>query len=69
MNMSYCRFRNTLSDLADCVSALDSIINEGEQVSQVEWIKAQKMRALCERFLDLMDEADNEAINFEPYED
>ena len=29
-NMSYCRFHNTLSDLNDCESALDSFINNDE---------------------------------------
>lgn len=37
-NMSYCRFRNTLADLADCKDALEELLSGGdiEQVSDEE---------------------------------
>lgn len=43
MNMSYCRFYNTLSDLNDCESALDSFINGDENTisSEEERYKAK----------------------------
>lgn len=48
-NMSYCRFRNTLSDLNDCESALDSFINNDENTisSEEERSKAKKLIELC----------------------
>ena len=39
-NMSYCRFENTLHDLADCVYALDGVVYDGESISESEWICA-----------------------------
>lgn len=48
-NMSYCRFHNTLSDLDDCESALDSFINNDENTisSEEERSKAKKLIELC----------------------
>lgn len=48
-NMSYCRFHNTLSDLNDCESALDSFINNDENTisSEEERSKAKKLIELC----------------------
>ena len=48
-NMSYCRFHNTLSDLNDCESALDSFINNDENTisSKEERSKAKKLIELC----------------------
>ena len=48
-NMSYCRFHNTLSDLNDCESALDSFINNDENTisSREERSKAKKLIELC----------------------
>ena len=31
-NMSYCRFENTLSDLADCVNALERVVIDGDYI-------------------------------------
>lgn len=55
-NMSYCRFENTKSDLADCVNALRWVIEDGDTISEREWRKAEDMRELCEEFLELFDE-------------
>lgn len=48
MNMSYCRFENTYSDLADCVDALeDNNIN-----SEREFNYARKIYDLCNKYID-----------------
>lgn len=62
-NMSYCRFENTNRDLADCVDALDRIVNDGESISEREWRYAKAMRDWCERFLEIFDEADEDEID------
>ena len=53
-NMSYCRFHNTLSDLNDCESALNSFINEDENTisSAEERSKAKKLIELCKHIVD-----------------
>lgn len=40
-NMSYCRFRNTQPDLADCIQALD------EPMSADEAVYAERLVRLC----------------------
>ena len=52
-NMSYCRFRNTLNDLEDCVYALEDI--DLEDLSQEELWAAKRMRHLCEEYIELFD--------------
>lgn len=52
-NMSYCRFRNTLNDLEDCVYALEDI--NLEDLSQEELWAAKRMRSLCEEYIELFD--------------
>ncbi len=42
MNMSYCRFRNTLEDLKDCYNALD------EELSPEEHKARKKLLMLCQ---------------------
>ena len=51
-NMSYCRFENTYSDLADCVRAL----RNGEEISDRELEYAKSMRKLCEMFIEEFDD-------------
>lgn len=48
-NMSYCRFHNTLADLNDCESALNSFINDDENTieSAEERRKAKQLIELC----------------------
>ena len=49
VNMSYCRFRNTASDLAECIDALDC---DGiESLSDSEQVSASYMAELCEEYL------------------
>ena len=56
-NMSYCRFRNTLSDFRDCVDALRNIEAGQEEALSREELQAAKdlfcaandaLQALCE---------------------
>ncbi len=46
-NMSYCRFENTLRDLEDCHSALNSIYDDIEDMSKYEKNAAIELVALC----------------------
>ena len=59
--MSYCRFRNTNIDLADCVYTLESI-RDGEEkpLSPEELYAAKRMRELCEEYIELFDELQEE---------
>lgn len=50
-NMSYCRFQNTFSDLKDCVRALEN----GDTLSEDEMWYAERMRHLCESFIEALD--------------
>lgn len=48
-NMSYCRFRNTLSDLQDCEDAL----RDGEEIDDVDEARARdRLVALCRQIAD-----------------
>lgn len=51
-NMSYCRFENTYSDLADCVGAL----KECEELSNSERKYAKWMRDMCEEYISAYNE-------------
>lgn len=62
-NMSYCRFENTLRDLADCVNALDGVVYDEESISESEWEYAKRMRVWCEKFIDIFDDVDEEEVN------
>ena len=44
--MSYCRFRNTLSDLRDCYYNMDEKLSEEEKEARFSLIK------LCEKIVD-----------------
>ena len=44
-NMSYCRFRNTLGDLRDCLSVMDETTHLGEE----ETAARQRLISLCSR--------------------
>lgn len=46
-NMSYCRFENTYSYLADYVEALEDC----EELSDKERIYAKWMRDMCEKYI------------------
>ena len=65
MYMSYCRFENTKSDLADCVGALEGVVYDGEEISKREWQYAKRMKELCEEYLELFERIEEEDVNFE----
>jgi len=56
-NMSYCRFRNTARDLSDCVGVLEDFANDPEmsQPQNGESNAAERMRELCERYIEAYD--------------
>ena len=62
MNMSYCRFTNTRTDLTDCLDA----IRRGERASDDEADAGRKMfrefLAFC-RDYDIIDGYDGEAVD------
>ena len=60
MNMSYCRFQNTLNDLYDCQNALEDFINNDENVisSSEERYKAKKLIEVCREIADSFEESD-----------
>lgn len=54
MNMSYCRFHNTYSDLVDCENALEKFMyrNSSEISSKEERVKARQLISLCQDIVD-----------------
>lgn len=66
MNMSYCRFENTLKALEECKQALDEdggIEGVEETASQYEKPCIKKLVALCQEIADdYGDELNGEAI-------
>lgn len=62
-NMSYCRFRNTLSDLVDCYMAMEEIANNGgvddygDELSLEEKKAAIKLYDLCREFIDIFEDS------------
>lgn len=73
MNMSYCRFHNTLSDLNDCESALNDFVNNDENSisSEEERSKAKQLIDLCRYIADNYSEEDIErqATHYDEVED
>lgn len=61
-NMSYCRFRNTLRDLIDCLSAIQEIVDNdgvnkyGEKLDLEERRAASNMYDVCQDFISLYEE-------------
>ena len=52
MNMSYCRFQNTLEALRECVEALDEIDHDIEKLDSDERHAAQQLARLCRQLAD-----------------
>ena len=48
MNMSYCRFRNTVIDLVDCLRALEEIDFNISELSEDEAEAACRLIELCQ---------------------
>ena len=60
-NMSYCRFRNTLTDLRDCILNIeDHDLSEEEAQARYRMIK--EIAATVDRY-DLLDESCRECFN------
>lgn len=51
MNMSYCRFSNTLDDLRDCYDAMGND-DEMADLSEEEAKAKEKIIKLCQRIVD-----------------
>jgi hypothetical protein len=51
-NMSYCRFRNTLADLRDCVSALSEFCDVQKELSEEEYAAFKRLAKLCRSVAD-----------------
>ena len=49
MNMSYCRFRNTLNDLQDCYDNMEEVL---EEYSDEEVLARERLVRLCEEISD-----------------
>ena len=64
-NMSYCRFRNTKIDLADCVNTLEDFVNEETEfdLSPEEKNAAKYMYELCQEYIEYYEELkENEVL-------
>ena len=48
MNMSYCRFQNTVTDLADCLRALEEIDFNISELSEDEAKAACRLIEICQ---------------------
>ena len=48
MNMSYCRFQNTVTDLADCLRALEEIDYDLTKLSADEEQAARRLTEICQ---------------------
>jgi hypothetical protein len=70
-NMSYCRFRNTLSDLRDCLDALDALVScdvtedADPSLSDDELEAAKALVALCAHITTRVAIESLEQIDFE----
>ena len=62
-NMSYCRFRNTQIDLADCVYTLEGIRNgEEEPLSPEEYYASKRMYDFYQEYIQLFEELEEDAL-------
>ena len=60
MNMTYCMFQNTATDLRQCLESMD----EAETLAELELSRDEKrsydlMREFCQNFLDIADRLDH----------
>ena len=56
MNMSYCRFQNTLEALQECMDALDEIDYDVEKLCSDERRAAKQLAHLCWQFASDLEE-------------
>ena len=65
MNMSYCRFRNTLGDLMDCHKNWDGDVAEAERngddepLSREEAFARQELLVLCREIVEAHEDDEN----------
>ena len=53
MNMEYCRFRGTVSDIADCYGAIEDARSlEDLSLGEEEMAAFRRMVVLCESFVE-----------------
>jgi len=57
MNMSYCRFRNTLNDLRDCVDAFDGLKFGDDEERDLSIEERRAMKNMIEIAEDYIGEA------------
>jgi hypothetical protein len=54
-NMSYCRFRNTLTDLRDCYEVLDEMSDPEKELEPEEFRAFKRLLAVCRNMADAFD--------------
>ena len=64
MNMSYCMFQNTATDLRHCLESMDA----AETLAELELSRDEKrsydlMREFCQNFLDIADRLDHAEVS------
>ena len=64
MNMTYCMFQNTATDLRHCLESMDA----AETLAELELSRDEKrsydlMREFCQNFLDIADRLDHAEAN------
>ena len=64
MNMTYCMFQNTATDLRQCLESMDA----AETLSELELSRDEKrsydlMREFCQNFLDIAHRLDHAETN------
>lgn len=60
MNMSYCRFQNTLGDLRDCFEAWDEVLSPEEAHAKQKLIEVCQSICIEENCQEQEDENENE---------
>ena len=50
MNMAYCRFQNTVTDLHDCAESITEVISKEEHYARARLVK------LCQQIIDESDD-------------
>jgi len=62
-NMSYCRFENTNTDLADCIEALEGL-RGGDQgaLSDSELMKAKELVGRCAELIEMIQDESGEDL-------
>ena len=59
MNMSYCKFQNTLQALRDCSYSMDEELSEEEAMAKKQLIK------LCQEIIEVSEESEYQQTNEE----